>query len=85
MDCVHGESFEEITRLFKLQTKPARQQLRTGFKTMLNDFRVTYSYIIYICFIVVVTSFRKIYITVIERLRRDFGEGAQVRATVIWA
>lgn len=40
MDCVQGESFDEITKLFKLQSKPARQQLRTGFKTILNDFRV---------------------------------------------
>lgn len=40
MDCVHGESFDEITKLFKLQSKPSRQQLRTGFKTILHDFRV---------------------------------------------
>ncbi|XKL60736.1 hypothetical protein PGB90_007793 [Kerria lacca] len=39
MDCVHGKSFDEITKLFKLQSKPDRQQLRTGFKTILNDFR----------------------------------------------
>lgn len=39
MDCVHGESFDEITKLFKLQSKPSRQQLRTGFKTILHDFR----------------------------------------------
>lgn len=42
MDCVHGESFEEITKLFKLHTKQARQQLRTGFKTVLHDFKVMY-------------------------------------------
>ncbi|XP_065212297.1 serpin B13-like [Planococcus citri] len=39
MDCVHGESFNEIIKLFKLQSKPARQQLRTGFKTILHDFK----------------------------------------------
>lgn len=41
MDCVHGESFNEIVKLFKLQSKPARQQLRTGFKTILHDFKVS--------------------------------------------
>ena len=41
MDCVHGESFNEIIKLFKLQSKPARQQLRTGFKSILHDFKVS--------------------------------------------
>ena len=40
MDCVQGEAFDEITKLFKLQSKSSRQQLRTGFRTILQDFRV---------------------------------------------
>lgn len=40
MDCVQGEPHEEIIKLFKLQSMSARQQLRTGFKTILEDFKV---------------------------------------------
>lgn len=40
MDCVQGEPYEEIAKLFKLQSKTARQELRAGFKTILEDFRV---------------------------------------------
>lgn len=39
MECVSGEGFSEITRLFKLQDKAVRQQLRRGFKTILDDFQ----------------------------------------------
>lgn len=56
MDCVQGQPYEEIIKLFKLQSKSAKQQLRTGFKTILEDFRVTLFSIFYSSMIIMLRN-----------------------------
>lgn len=41
LEGLQGRAAEEITTLFKLQAKEMRQQLRRGFKTILDTFGVS--------------------------------------------
>jgi hypothetical protein len=59
MEGLQGRAAEEVTSLFRLQAKEARQQLRRGFKTIFDTFGVrlagnryrnnTISYYVYAC------------------------------------